>query len=143
MSSRTITVCACGADSQKVTSPRAAGRAQLDADQFEELHVVPVRHPVQPVDQLVDHPGVRLDERDARIGDVVVGPLRAAGLNESLGVVDEILEVPVVEIGGGQSIVMHLRVERGGPAAGQGVRFAGDDVEREDQVARVVVARIE
>ena len=54
---------------------------------------MPVRHPVQPVDQLVDHLRERLDQRDARVGDVVVGPLRAALLHQALGVVDEILEV--------------------------------------------------
>ena len=83
---------------------RGGGRAELDPDQLEELDVVQVRDPVEPVDQLVDHLGNGLDQRHAGVGDVVVGPGRAALLDQPLGVVDEILEVPVVEVGCGQHV---------------------------------------
>ena len=68
-------------------------RAELDPDQFEELDVVEVGNPVETVDELINHLGHRLDQRHAGVGDVVVGPGRAALLHKSLGVIDEILEV--------------------------------------------------
>ena len=79
--------------------PGRRRREERDADQLEELDVVPVGHAVEAVDELVGHPGEQLDERDAGVGDVVVGPLRAALLDEPLGVVDEVLEAAVVEVG--------------------------------------------
>ena len=80
---------------------RGGRREERHADQLEELHVVPVRHAVQPVDELVRHPGEGLDQRHARIGDVVVSPLGAALLDESLGLVDEVLEPTIVKIRNG------------------------------------------
>ncbi len=71
---------------------------QPDADQFEELPVQPIRHPVQPIQQLVGHERKCLDQRDARIGDVVIGPGRAAIHHYPLGVVDQVLEPTIVEI---------------------------------------------
>ena len=117
------------ADSQNVTRRLAAvGGKQPHADQLEELDVVAVGDPVEPVDQLVDHVGERLDERDAGIGHVVVGPLRAALLHDALGVVDEVLEAAVVEVRG----------------AGSGHRAtvgsSRDHVEGEHEVAGVVGA---
>ena len=97
---------------------RAAGRRrrpQADPEQLEELHVVPVRYPVQPVDELVDHLRERLDQRHAGVGDVVVGPLRAPSLDQPLGVVDQVLEPPVVELGRGQR---HRDLPAVGAAAG-------------------------
>lgn len=64
--------------------------------------MVLVGHPVEPVDDLVRHVRDRLDEGDPGVGDVVVGPLRGALLDVALGVVDELLEAAVVEVGGGQ-----------------------------------------
>ena len=78
-------------------------REERDADQLEELDVDPVGHPVEPVEQLVGHPGEQLDQRHAGVGDVVVGPLRAALLDEPLGVVDEVLEAAVVEVRAGRA----------------------------------------
>ena len=95
----------------------AAGRGrrpELHPDQLEELDVVQVRHPVQPVDQLIDHLRERLDQGDPGIGDVVVGPGRATLLDQPLGVVDQVLEMPVVEIRGGQ----HDQKPPVGPVAG-------------------------
>jgi hypothetical protein len=81
---------------------RHAGRGrreQPDADQLQKLDVVQVGHPVQPVHDLVGHGREGLDQGHARVGDVVVGPLRAALLHHPLGVVDEVLEPAVVQVG--------------------------------------------
>ncbi|MEY9487362.1 hypothetical protein RKD26_003156 [Streptomyces calvus] len=77
-------------------------REETDAQQVEERGVVLVRDPVQPVQQLVHEVRERLDEGDARVGDVVVGPLRCALLHVPLRLVDELLEPPVVQVRGGQ-----------------------------------------
>ena len=85
------------------TSARAGvGGKQRDADEVEEGDVQLVGHPVQPVEQLVGHERERLDERDAGVGDVVIGPLGAPCGDEPLGVVDEVLEAAVVEVRHGQ-----------------------------------------
>ena len=110
------TTSGCGAVSQNVTvGARRGRREERDADQLEELDVVAVRDAVEPVDQLVGHPGEQLDERHAGVGDVVVGPLGAALLDEPLGVVDEVLEPAVVEVGDGQR---HQRLIGGSGLAG-------------------------
>ena len=57
-----------------------------------------VRHSVESVDQLIDQVGEGLDQGDARIGHVVIGPLGIAQLHESLRLVDEILESAIIEI---------------------------------------------
>ncbi len=75
---------------------------ERDPDEVQEREVVLLRHPVEPVHDLVRHVGDRLDEGHARVGDVVVGPLGSALLDVALGVVDELLEAPVVEVRGGQ-----------------------------------------
>ena len=55
-----------------------AVRVQLDPKQLEERDVELVRYAVDPVDEHVGQPREQLDQRDPRIGDVVLGPLRAA-----------------------------------------------------------------
>jgi len=52
---------------------------------------VPIGHAVEPVEELVGHVGERLDQRHARVGDVVVRPFRTALLDEPFGIVDQIL----------------------------------------------------
>lgn len=97
---------------------RAGGgrREEGDADQVEKGEVVLLRHPVEAVDDLVGHVGDGLDEGDAGVGDVVVGPLRGALLDVALGVVDELLEAAVVEVRGGQGHQRSLSGEPGRPA---------------------------
>ncbi len=73
--------------------------------------MVLLRHPVEAVDDLVRHVRDGLDEGDAGVRDVVVGPLGAALLDVALGVVDELLEAPVVEVGGGQGHQTSLSVD--------------------------------
>ena len=49
----------------------------MQAEQLEELDVGLLRHLVEPPDQLVDHVGERLDQRDVigdAIGRILVGP---------------------------------------------------------------------
>lgn len=94
-----------GLGGRQPESDVGAGRRRREeghAKEVQEGEVVLVRDPVEPVDELVGHVGDGFDECDAGVGDVVVGPLRGALLDVALGVVDELLEVPVVEVGGGQ-----------------------------------------
>jgi hypothetical protein len=96
--------------------PRRCRWEQADTQQIEERDVVALRHPVQPEQQLIDHVRERLDQRDAGIGHVVIGPLRAAPLDEPLRVVDKVLEPAVIEIGGGQGhcrLLLHVVGEMG------------------------------
>jgi hypothetical protein len=91
------------ADSQNVIGVRAAvgGRSRTPS-RSRNFTYGAVGDPVQPPQHLVDHVGERLDERDAGIVDVVVGPLGAALLDQPLGVVDQRLERAVVEVGSGK-----------------------------------------
>jgi hypothetical protein len=70
----------------------------LHVDQLEKLDVQAVGDAVEPVHELVRHPGERLDERDPRVRDVVVRPFGTALLHHALGLVNEILEASIVEI---------------------------------------------
>ena len=81
---------------------RRSGWAQFEAEQLQELDVIAVGNPVETVDELIDHHREGLDQRDPRIGDVVVGPFRAAPVHESAGVIDQALKGSVVEIRCGQ-----------------------------------------
>ena len=76
----------------------SGGGKEPHADQFEELDVVALRDTVQPIQNLVGHPGEGLDQGDPGVRHVVVSPLRAALLHEALGIVDEVLESPIVEV---------------------------------------------
>ncbi len=73
--------------------------------------MVLLRHPVEAVDDLVGHVRDGLDEGHARVRDIVVGPLGAALLDIALGVVDELLEPAVVEVGCGQGHQASLSVD--------------------------------
>ena len=96
--------------------PGRGRRAQRDPEQVEELAVVPLRHLVEPVAELVGDGGDRLDQGHPRIVDVVVGPGRDAALDEALGVIHEILESPVVEVGRGER---HRVTPRGSSRTGR------------------------
>ena len=148
----TTTSSGSGPESQNVTpDARRGGREEAHADQVEELDVDPLGHPVEPVEQLVGHVRERLDQRHARVVDVVIRPAGAALLHEALRVVDELLEAAVVEVGCGKRHVEAL-VGRLGTGAGRpnGTRsgrgqaahgtLVGDRVEREHEVPRIVRA---
>ncbi|SCE08018.1 hypothetical protein GA0115246_110455 [Streptomyces sp. SolWspMP-sol7th] len=81
---------------------RGGGREEGDADEVEEGQVVLLGDAIEPVDDLVGHVGHGLHEGHAGVRDVVVGPLRGALLDVALGVVHELLEAAVVEVGRGQ-----------------------------------------
>jgi hypothetical protein len=72
---------------------------ECDAEQFQEGDVQAVGHPVQPVKQLVHHEGEGFNEGDAGVGDIVVRPFRAIMGHQAFGVVHEILEAAVIEVG--------------------------------------------
>ena len=57
-------------------------------------------HLVQSEDQLIDHVGEGLDQCDAGVGDVVVGPFGSTLLEEAFRLIDEVLKGAIVEIGG-------------------------------------------
>ena len=108
---------------EREVGARDRRRERLDAHQVEEVHVQPVRHLVDPVEHHLAHPREQLDQRDARVGHVVVGPLGGEARDQALGLVDDVLEGAVVEVRAGR--------------AASGV-LAGDHVEGVDQVAAVV-----
>ena len=89
----------------------------------------------------------RLDEGDPRVGHVVVGPLRAALLDQTFGVVHQVLEAAVVQIRCRQHGVTPFRrtgrtttAPQGRWAMSRGRALLGNDVEREHQIAWVVAA---
>ena len=79
------------------------GRRQRDPEQLEQGDVQLVGDAVQAVDEHVGHPGEELDQGDAGVGDVVLGPLRARARDPGAGLVHEILEAAVVELDLGQA----------------------------------------
>lgn len=91
-----------GGQPERHIGARGGRREEGDADEVEEGQVVLLGDPVEPVDDLVGHVGDRFHEGDTGVGHVVVGPLRGAPLDVALGVVDELLEAPVVEVRGRQ-----------------------------------------
>ena len=101
---------------ERELGPGRAGREQVDADELEELGVEAVGHLVQPVQRHLGHPGEQLDEGDPRVGQVVVRPRRAVLGDEALGLVDDVLEGAVVEVGArdrhGPSSVITLQGSR-------------------------------
>ena len=87
-----------GAARQNVSAVRA-GRGQSHIDELEELHVQACPDAVEPVDDRSVIHAEGLDEGDAGVGDVVVGPLGQCRCT-IVCLVDEVLN-PVVEIGDG------------------------------------------
>src|SRR5205823_2557232 len=79
--------------------PGRLRRLETHADQVEEGEEVLLRHLVQPVDDHLRHPGVELEDGDAGVGGVVVGPLRAVARDQAHGLVHDLLPGAVVEIG--------------------------------------------
>jgi len=67
-------------------------------DEVEEREEHLVRHAIEPVQELVGHEREGLDERDAWVVDVVVGPFGTTLLDQSLPIVHEVLEPTVVEV---------------------------------------------
>ena len=87
---------------ERDVGPGRRRREHPEPDELEELDVVAVRDAVQPVQELIGHEREELDERDARVAHVVVGPLRGEERDAPLRLVDEVLERAVVEPRGGQ-----------------------------------------
>ena len=74
-----------------------ARRLHLQPDQAEQRHVHLVGDAVQAVDDHLGHPREQLDERDAGVRDVVLGPLGARLPDPQARLGDQLLERPVVE----------------------------------------------
>ena len=55
-----------------------------------------IRHAVELVKDHLRHPREELDDGDARIADVMVGPLGAVTWDKALCLIDDILEVAQV-----------------------------------------------
>ena len=102
---------------------RRAGHLQPHAEKLQVPDVVFLRDLVHLEQHRLRDVGEKLQERDAGVGDVVVGPLGAAQADLALHVVDDVLELTVVEVGGGQ---------------GHGLFLSGDRVEGEHKVALAV-----
>src|SRR5438445_13824159 len=85
------------AEPERDRDARRGRRIQAYPDQLQELDIVAVRYPVEAVEDLVGHPGERLDQGDSRSRDVGVGRLRAELLDQAFGVVDPVLDTTVVE----------------------------------------------
>ena len=77
---------------------RAGRPVEPDPEQLHQRDVELVRHAVEPVDRHLRHPREQLDQRDAGIGDVVLGPLRAGPVDAHPRLGDEVLEAAVVEL---------------------------------------------
>lgn len=77
---------------------RRARRPQLDTEQVEERDVVLVGDLVESVDEQVGHPRRQLDERDPRVGRIVVRPLRRVARDHRDGFLDNVVEGAVVEL---------------------------------------------
>ena len=88
---------------ERQVGPRGRGRELLEAQQVEHARVEHVRRLVQPVQHRLGHPGEQLDQRHAGVGQVVVGPFRTQLRNHPLGLVDEVLELAIVEVGDGET----------------------------------------
>ena len=76
---------------------RRRRRAHRHAEQLEQVDVDLVRHAIEPVGRHLGHPREQLDQRDAGIGDVVLGPLRAAARDPRASLRHELLKAAVVE----------------------------------------------
>ena len=79
-------------------NPGRLRRLEADADQVEEGEEILLRHLVEAVDDHLRHPGVELEQGDARIRLVVIGPLRTVARDEAHGLVHDLLPRAVVEV---------------------------------------------
>ena len=79
--------------------PRGDRRFELDAQHLQEFDVVQIRNLIDTIKQDIDHPGKELDERHARIADIVVGPIFAIIGNSLFRLIHQILEATIVEFG--------------------------------------------
>ena len=88
-----------GARFQRQRDPSGRRGRGCETHQRQELAPVAVGDPVDPVEVGLHHPGKQIQQRDARIRDVVVGPLRRVSRDERPALVDEVGPPAVVEVG--------------------------------------------
>src|SRR5262249_60879127 len=77
-----------GGELEGHVAPGGPRRLEADADEVEEGDEVLVRDLIQTEEVLLRHPGEQLDEGDARIADVVIGPGWAIARDVPLRLVD-------------------------------------------------------
>src|SRR5206468_4840702 len=75
------------------------GAARLSVEQVQERDDIRGGDAIQAIDQHLGEMREQLDERDARIGRVVVRPFRRVGRNEAPRLGEQIGEAPVVQDG--------------------------------------------
>ena len=56
---------------------------------------------IQPINNVVGHPGEQLDEGHARIADIVISPFFDVVRDAFFSAIHNILEMAVIEFGGG------------------------------------------
>ena len=74
----------------------------LAVEQLQKSTEVVVAHPVQPVNQHLGQPGEQLDQGDAGVGRIVVGPFRRVAGDQRARFLDQVGIAAIVEIGEGQ-----------------------------------------
>ena len=93
-------------DDESHIDPGLFGRSGFDADEVEQREVEPLGDPVHAVGQDLREPREQLDQRDPRIGDVVLGPLGRVADDPVARLAYQLLETNVVE----QDLGEHDRV---------------------------------
>ena len=78
---------------------RRTRRRQLESHQLEELEVIELRHLAEPVDEQLGHPREQLDQRDAGIRFVEIGPLGRVARDARARFRHEVRVRPVVDDG--------------------------------------------
>ena len=87
---------------ERESGARRRASEWLDPHEIKEMKEQLVGNLVEPEEDHLGHPRKELDERDPRIGHVVVGPLGAVVGDLSLCLVDDLLERSVVEVWDGK-----------------------------------------
>ncbi len=82
--------------------PGRMGRFRRDTQKVEEFDVVEFRDTVEFVEDGFRHPGMKLDQRHARVAVVEIGPFGRVARNALAGFAHQIIEAAGVEFGGGQ-----------------------------------------
>ena len=78
--------------------PRGARTARPIADQRQELPKVAIRYLVELIDRRFRQPGIKLDQHDARVMDVEVGPDWRVARDQRTALVHEVGPAAIVEI---------------------------------------------
>ncbi len=75
---------------------RRFGWLKVNTNEFHELDVILLRHPVQPVEKHVYHPGEKLNQCNSRVAEIVVRPFGTIERNLAPRLADNVLKFTVV-----------------------------------------------